>query len=271
MSVPARPKRHLGNAVAIAILGALAAWLGALVGSNSLDAVGGSLSSCQLPASTAVTQVIDFPNNQPASAVQSTLTVTLPSSDPYATVLAGRTSSEKERSTDYQCLFGYPLTMPVKVTQQGQSTSFAVETDYLAPGILQPPTVTSDGLEFGAPIHLTDSGFSPYPAGTKMTLEVNTHGRQIMYSQPPLMRANGTLTWKWTLEPNPHLNEYPPPPPYDPEYGVLAWYPVLITRNQMSPYPEALHVTVPLGVGERITALLHVNIQVLQLQVYGSE
>lgn len=227
-----------------------------MVGSSSPGMVADSLSSCNLPPSTTVTQVVDFPNNQPASAVQSTLSVTLPSSNRYASVLAGQVSSKKERFTDYECLFSYAPTTPVKVTQEGQTTSFTIQTDYLAPGILQSPTVTSDGLEFSAPIYVTSSEFSIYPVGTHVTLEVNAPGRQIMYSQPPLTRGNGALIWKWALVPSPQLNLYPPPPPFDIENGLLAWESMLVTRAQVSPNPKGVNITVPLGPGEHITAFL---------------
>src|SRR5207248_86663 len=61
---------------------------------------------CALPASTTILQAIEFPKNKPDSSVHNTVTVTLPSSNPFARMLAGQASSRKDRLRALQCLFG---------------------------------------------------------------------------------------------------------------------------------------------------------------------
>lgn len=182
------PKRHFwraaGIALGIPVLGLLATWLGVMVGSGSPATDPDSSQVCDLPASTTVTQVISFPNNQPASAVQDTVTVTLPSSDQYASVLAGQSAPRNEHLAYYQCLFNYLPASPVTITQKDQTTSFAIQANYLGPGILQSPTVTAQGLQLSAPTYASSPGLDNWPEGTYVTLQVKAPGRDLVYSQP---------------------------------------------------------------------------------------
>jgi hypothetical protein len=228
LSAAPQPRRHFWRAVGIVVLGLLAMALGAMVGSGSaLQNYVDYSQPCEIPAGSAVTQTISFPNNQPDHPGNSTVTATLPSSSRYARVLAGLSGPRKERLVALQCVFGTVPTSPADITQKGNVTSFTTRTDYIAYGILDPPSVVADGLRLTAPTYVFPGSYG-WPAGTKVTLQVKAPGRQIMYSQPPLQRDAGMLTWTWAL-----------------------------TKADVSGgnRPNPVSITVPLGIGEHVTAL----------------
>jgi hypothetical protein len=239
MSAPPRPRRHFWRAVGIAILGLLAVLLGAKVGSGSAfyNYSDFKAKDCKPPANSTVTQVIDFPKNQPDRSAHSTVTVTLPSSHEYAMVLAGQTAPKKERLRLLQCIFGQVPTSLPDITQKGETTSFTIRSDFIAYGMVEPPSVTDEGLQFTARTYSDLPEAGGWPEGTKFTLKVKAPGRHVIYSQAPSQRDTGMLTWTWPL----------------------------------TSFDSGLHhitITVPLGVGEHITALLQ---NPRALQVYGTD
>ena len=251
VSAAPQPRRHIWRGVGIAILGLLVMVLGAMVGTgSSLDYYADFHQDCALPANSTITEVIDFPKNKPDRSVHNTVTVTLPSSNPLARMLAGQASSRKDRLRALQCIFGSVPITATDVTQKGQITSIEIGTDYIAYGFLDQPRVVSDGLQLMAPISTGASSSFGWPKDTHVTLQVKAPGRQVMYSKPPSQRDAGILTWKWTLA---------------------------STDNVNSP-PKKLTVTVPLGPGEHLTALVqysgnlhyfrHVNNYDINLNIY---
>src|SRR5262249_39166716 len=146
----------------------------------------------------------------------------------YASVLAGQASPEKERLTALQCLFrGMPPSQP-DITQKGQTTSFTIRTDYIAFGMVDPPSVNADGLQLTARIYSYGPGSGSWPGGTKIILKVKAPSRHVTYSKPPSQRDAGTLTWTWTLT----------------------------SSDTNANGDKPVTITVPLGAGERLTALL---------------
>jgi hypothetical protein len=196
--------------VGIAVLGLLVMGLGAMVGTgSSLDFYPDFHEDCALPASTIIMQAIEFPKNQPDRSVHNTVTVTLPSSNPFASMFAGQAASEKDRLRALQCLFGTVPTTPTDITQKGQTTSIKINTNYIAYGFIDQPRVVADSLQFAAPI----SSGSPISLGgpkkVHVTFQVKAPGRQIMYSKPPSQREAGKLTWAWTLTSTDEANSSP--------------------------------------------------------------
>ena len=205
-------------------------WLGAMVGTGSTLYYYPDLQdACKLPAGSSITQVIDFPNNQPDRSANNIITVALPSSSRYASVLAGQSSPKKERLTDLQCLFGSIPMSPTDITQKDRTTSFKIRTDYIAFGVVDTPSVTAEGLQFTARTYAEPPEFHHgWPEGTKITLAIKAPGRHLIYSRPPSQRDADILTWAWTLT--------------SPKTSANG--------------PQRVTITVPLGNGEHTTALL---------------
>lgn len=228
MSAVPQPKRHKWHGVGIAALGLLVMVLGAIVGTgSSLQFYPDFHEDCALPASTTILQTIEFPKNKPDSSIRNTVTVTLPSSNPFARMLAGQASSRKDRLRALQCLFGTVPTTPTDITQKDQTTSIKISADYIAYGFIGEPRVVADGLRFDAPITSTVNSFGG-PKKVHATLQIKAPGRQVMYSEPPSQRDPGMLTWKWTLT----------------------------STDSLVSNPKSLRVTVPLGPGEHLSALV---------------
>jgi hypothetical protein len=222
--------KRIRSELVIVGLGLVAIGLGALVGGgSSLYYYADLQQDCALPVNSSITQVIDFSNNQPDRSVDNTVTVKLPSPDWRASVLAGQSSSRKERLRALQCVFGSMPNSPADVTQKDRMTSITIHSAYIAYGFVKQPSVNEEGLKLAAPTYADAfDGFGRWPEGTYVTLQVKAPGRHVMYSQPPAQRKPGQLTWAWTLTSTGNVNHH----------------------------AKDMTITVPLGTGEHVTAFL---------------
>ena len=243
MSTAPRPRKHFWRAMGIATLGLLAVLLGAKVGSGSALYYYSDFKEkdCKPPANSTITQVIDFPKNQPDRSAHSTVTVTLPSSNEYAMELAGQNAPRKERLRLLQCIFGQVPTSLPDITQKDRTTSFTIQTDYIAFAVVDRQSVTDEGLQFTARTYSYGSEAGGWPEGTMVTLKVKAPARHVLYSQAPSQRDSGMLTWTWPLA------------SFDSESGL-----------------QHITITVPLGGGEHITALLQSPGDLQLYQLFGT-
>ena len=121
-----------------------------------------------------------------------------------------------------------------------------MRTNYITYSILDPLSVAGDGLQLTAQTYATNT-LLDWPAGTKVVLQVQASGRQLTYSTPPSHRDAKMLTWSWTLA---HYSGFPD---YPPIFLVLPDNPSNFITGVR---PKPISVTVPLGPGEHLAALV---------------